>query len=502
MKILSAKQIKALDAFTIESEPITSLDLMERAANQFTNWICNQFPDTQKKIYIFCGMGNNGGDGLAIARLLHQRFYNVVLFVCKFSDIGADDFNGNLKRLPPTSELPYFLIEGDPPFPIIEDGLIIDALFGTGLNRPISEKWTPFISHLNQLTIPIIAVDIPSGVFADHHTASVSIQATYTATFELPKLAFLLPENQKRIGQWEMIPIHLNQQYIEEATTKHYYIDRSLVQSMLKDRNKFDHKGSFGHALIMAGSKGKIGAAILASKACLKMGAGLVTAYLPQCGGDIMQQAIPEVMVKISSDTDYITTHELEIDYKAIGIGPGISNNALTKSALVDLISSTDRPIVLDADALNIMAADRSILKTLPSNSILTPHPGEFKRLFGNYTNDFQRLEAQLEIAQDLKCYLILKGAHTAIATSTGSVYFNSTGNPGMATAGSGDVLTGMITGLLAQGYTSLEASILGVYMHGMAGDFGVAYGQSHESLIASDIIYNIGHVFNELKKS
>lgn len=500
MKILSAEQIKQLDAFTIQQEPIASLDLMERASLQFTNWFCNKFPDTEKKVFIFCGMGNNGGDGLAVARMLHQRFYNVVLFIVKTSKTGSDDFNANLERLPPNSELPYFFTEGESPFPIIENGIIIDAIFGNGLNRPISEKWAPLISHLNNQNIPIVSIDIPSGVFADKETRTISIHANYTLTFELPKLAFLFPQNEQRIGNWEKISIGLNQDFIKNAKTAYHYIDRSLVQPLLKNRNKFDHKGTYGHALMIAGSKGKMGAVTLATRACLKMGAGLVTAYIPQCGYNIMQQSVPEVMAITSADHNYITPLELDTKYNAIGFGPGIDNNNLTKNTLIHLIKTSNAPLVLDADALNILSADRSLLKTLPQNSILTPHPGEFKRLFGAYTNDFQRLLAQKEIAQDLNCYLILKGAHTAIATPTGKVYFNSTGNPGMATAGSGDVLTGMITGLLAQDYSPFEASLLGVFMHGLAGDFGVANGQSQESLIASEIIYNIGNVFNELR--
>ncbi len=500
MKILSAKQIKALDAATINNEPISSLNLMERASHQFVNAFCHHFPDTEKKVFIFCGMGNNGGDGLAVARILHQRFYSVILFVCKFSDSGSDDFNANLKRLPPISELPYFLIEGQPPFPIIENGIIIDALFGTGLNRPISDKWKVLIKHLNQQTIPIVSIDIPSGVFADVTTNQVSIEADHTISFELPKLAFFQPENKNRIGNWELVSINLDRNFIRDATAQHYYVDRKFIKSILKNRNKFDHKGSFGHALIIAGSKGKIGAAVLASKACLKIGAGLVTTYLPKCGYDIIQQAIPEVMALTSSDTHYVTPIEFEQKYNAIGIGPGIANNTTTKKTLIHLIENTNTPLVLDADALNILSQNRSLLKKLAPNSILTPHPGEFERLFGNYKNDFQRLKAQQEIAQDLKCYLILKGAHTAIATPDGTIYFNSTGNPGMATAGSGDVLTGMITGLLAQGYNAFEATILGVYLHGLSGDFALKNGQSHESIIASEIIYNIGLVFNHLR--
>ncbi len=499
MKILSAAQIKALDAFTIENEPITSIDLMERASNQFTNWFCDQFPDTQKKVYIFCGMGNNGGDGLAVARLLHQRFYNVVLFICKFSDKGTDDFITNLSQLPPTSELPYFWIEGQPPFPIIEDGIMVDAMFGIGINRPISEKWSGFFNHLNQQNIPIVSIDIPSGVHPDRTTHSVSIHADYTLSFELPKLAFLLSENEKRIGHWELVTIHLHQHFIEKAATKHHYIDLSFIQSIIKIRNKFDHKGSFGHALMIAGSKGKIGAAVLASKACLKMGAGLVTTYLPPCGYDIIQQSIPEVMALTSEDENHVTPFNLDKKHNAIGIGPGLDNNKLTKSTLINLLKEATVPLVIDADALNIIAEDLGLLKKLPAHSILTPHPGEFKRLFGTYTDDFQRLEAQREIAKDLNCYLILKGAHTSIAAPDGNVYFNSTGNPGMATAGSGDVLTGMITGLIAQGYSSLHASIFGVYMHGFAGDLAIANEQSYESLLASEIIDYIGYSFKEL---
>lgn len=500
MKILTLQQIRALDVYTIANEPIKSIDLMERAANAFVNWFIQQFPDTERTpVNIFCGLGNNGGDGLAIARLLNRKHYQVAVYICVIGHEQSPDFVKNLKRLPSRRGLPTFTItEGTNLDSFEERAIIIDAIFGSGLNRPISGYWEKLIDQLNHLPNRVVAVDIPSGLFAEKHTPSIAIKADYTLSFELAKRAFFFPENHTNIGKIFIQPIGLNQTFIEQAPTNNYLITKSLAKSILKNRQKFDHKGTYGHALLLVGSLGKMGAAVLATKACLRSGVGLVTTHAPKCGYTILQISCPEAMASIDKAADYISKLPNLAAYKAIGIGCGIDQKAATKVALFDLLANSTQRVVLDADALNILATNPNQLANIPPNSILTPHPKEFERLFGKTDNDFARNELQVAKSKELNCILLLKGANTCIATPTGDCYFNTTGNPGMATGGSGDVLTGILTGLLAQGYSSKEATILGVYLHGLAGDVAVkAIGQ--ESMIAGDLIDYLGNAFQQL---
>ncbi len=500
MKILTPAQIRALDAYTIANEPIKSIDLMERAANAFVNWFTQQFPDAGRTpIYIFCGPGNNGGDGLAIARLLNRKFYQVVVYICAIGNQQSADFKKNLKRLPSRRGLPTFtLTEGTRLDSFESQAVIIDAMFGSGLNRPITGYWEKVIDHINQLSNSVVAVDIPSGLFANQHTPSIAIKADYTLSFELAKSAFFFPENHDKVGKTFIQPIGLNQSFIQQTPTTNYVITKPLVQSIVKTRQKFDHKGTYGHALLLVGSLGKMGAAVLATKACLRSGAGLVTTHTPKCGYTILQISCPEAMASIDKAADYISELPEIASYKAIGIGCGIDQKAATKSTLLGLLANSTQPLVVDADALNILAANSTELENIPPNSILTPHPKEFERLFGKTDNDFARNELQLTKAKELNCVILLKGGNTCIATPAGDCYFNTTGNPGMATGGSGDVLTGILTGLLAQGYTAKKATILGAYLHGLAGDLAAkTIGQ--ESMIAGDLIDYIGKAFQQL---
>lgn len=499
MKILNTNQIKKLDQATIQNEAISSLDLMERASLTFVNWFINTFPNTHQVVQIFCGIGNNGGDGLAVARLLSQRAYTIQVFYCKISPNTSQDFEKNLARLPKRQAIEVFEIEEKSDFPALSaDNILIDAIFGSGLNRPVIGYWASLIKYINQTAKTIVAIDIPSGLFADQATTSTHIQAHYTCSFELPKLAFLFPENQHSLGYWTIKPIRLDANFIKKTNSPYYYITPNFIKSILKTRHKFDHKGTYGHALLVAGSYGKVGAAVLAAKACLRTGAGLVSVHSPKCAYQILQISFPEAMVSIDTNESFFSQTPNLKPYKAIGIGCGLGTENISKEALADLIKKTNLALVLDADALNILAQNKELLKQLPKNSILTPHPKEFERLFGKADNDFNRNELQRKKAQELQVYIVLKGANTCIATPEGDCYFNSTGNPGMGTAGTGDVLTGMITSLKAQGYSSLDAAILGVYLHGLAGDLAVLeLGQ--EALLASDVIAHIGRAFRAL---
>ncbi|MEM1121570.1 MAG: NAD(P)H-hydrate dehydratase [Bacteroidota bacterium] len=500
MKILTPQQVKALDQYTIENEPIKSIDLMERASNAFVNWFIQHYSDAERTpIKIFCGLGNNGGDGLAVARLLNRKYFGVEVYICEIGSNRSPDFQKNLKRIPSRRGLPMFTIREGAAFPTFEkNAVIIDAIFGSGLNRPITGFWAKLIAHLNDLPNDKVAIDIPSGLFAEKHTEGVAIHATKTLSFQLPKRAFFFPENQDQVGDCFIQPIGLSPTFIQQATTHNFYITKKVAEYILRKRQKFDHKGTFGHALLMVGSYGKMGAAILATKACLRSGAGLVTVNVPKYGYQIMQMSCPEAMTITDASDEYLTTVPKLTAYKAIGIGCGIDQQSATEQALFTLLKNSEKPLVVDADALNILAKHPDQSAQLPADSILTPHPKEFERLFGTTENDFTRNELQLAQAKKLNCIIILKGANTAIACPDGTCYFNSTGNPGMATGGSGDVLTGILTGLLAQGYTSKQAAILGVYLHGLAGDLA-AKDLGQESMLAGDLVAYLGRAFRGL---
>jgi NAD(P)H-hydrate epimerase len=501
MKILNTHQIRALDEYTIEHEPVASIDLMERASLAFVKWFKTNFPNRKKRIRIFCGPGNNGGDGLAIGRLLSQDHYEVLIYVLEIGTSKSPDFQVNMERVKQSRCCPYEIVEKGQALPEFGEGdILIDAIFGSGLSRPIEGYWADFIQHLNAQPATKVAVDIPSGMFADQPTVGISLQADFTFSFEMPKLGFLFPENADRVGEWSCGSIGLHADFIEKENTLFFYSDQNAVKPLVRVRKKYSHKGSYGHALLVAGSLGKVGAACLAAQAILRSGAGLLTIHAPKCAYQILQTVVPEAMVVLDEEEEVITNVTSDLaKFNSFGIGPGIGSNNLTTNALEDLLDRIDTPIVLDADALNLIAANPSLFNKIPKQSILTPHPKEFERLFGTSKNNFERLDLQREKAKELGIFIILKGAHTAIACPDGSCHFNSTGNPGMATGGSGDVLTGILTGLLASGYQPFAAAIFGVYLHGLAGDLAVK-SIGLEASIAGDIIKYLGKAFLALK--
>ncbi|MCS6823736.1 MAG: NAD(P)H-hydrate dehydratase [Cytophagaceae bacterium] len=498
MKILNSTQIKELDEYTIKHEPVLSIDLMERAASAFTQWFTERFY-RDKKVLVFCGPGDNGGDGLAIARLLLQKMYTVKIYAIKNKDTSAN-FKTNEERLYSLATIKSIHTADDIP-EFAGDEIIIDALFGSGLNKPVEGIFAEVISRINNSGAVVVSVDIPSGLYIDKHNDTPNIvKADYTISFQLPKLAFMFSENAEYVGDWYMLHIGLSREYIMKAETPYYYLDEYFIKGMLKPRAKFAHKGNFGKCLIIAGSYGMLGAAVLTAKACLRTGAGLVKAYVPESGFFVLQNDLPELIVLTDPHPEIITTIPDLNGYTAIGVGPGIGEHEDTVKALDQLLSSYKSPLVLDASALNILATHNHLLDKIPAHSILTPHAGEFERLAGPSENEYARLEKAKSIAARYRIYLVLKGAHTAIVTPEGKAYFNSTGNPGMATAGSGDVLTGIITSLMGQGYTPLESCLIGVFMHGYAGD-SAARKLSQPSMIASDIIEGITVFYKEFKK-
>ncbi len=494
MKIFSVSQIKNWDLFTIEVDSVKSIDIMERAATTCSNWIIKHF---KKNISfkIFCGKGNNGGDGLAIARILSSKKYDVSVFILENKNTGSSDFEINLKRLKKTSVKIYFL-EDEKLFPVLSmDEIIIDAIFGTGLNKRPRGLVSTLINYINGKAKNVISIDISSGLYADKNSVgNAIIKTTYTLTFQNQKLAFLMPENESFVGEVILLNIGLSKEFEKKEKAQFEFIDKNVVENIYVSRNKFSNKGDFGYACLLCGSYGMMGAAVLSARACLRSGVGKLNCYICEAGYNILQTSVPEAMCKVFGDK-FLKEVKGFSDFDIIGIGPGIGKYSSHKKMLQELFSNFKKLLVIDADALNVLSENKSLYKSIPHNSILTPHPKEFERLFGETNSDFDRINLALSKAKELNIFIVLKGHYTFIATPDNRGYFNSTGNAGMATAGAGDVLTGIITGLLAQRYSSLNAAIFGVYIHGLAGDIA-AKNISKEALIADDIVENLGNVF------
>ncbi|MCB0489267.1 MAG: NAD(P)H-hydrate dehydratase [Cyclobacteriaceae bacterium] len=498
LKILNSAQIKEWDAFTIKNEPIASIDLMERACQAFTQWFTEQF-DATKKIGIVCGTGNNGGDGLAIARMLHHLGFSVQVWIAKGAVLESADFKVNKERLIgklKTVELSGTIAGNQ--FGACD--LLIDGVFGSGLSRPVEGFYAQVVKAINDSPATRVCIDIPSGMFADQVTNTSCVKADFTVTFQRPKLGFLLPENADRVGELVVVNIGLSSKFLKEVDCDYYMIDRKSIRKRIKSRTKFQHKGDFGKGLLVAGSYGKVGASVLAGRAAMRSGIGLLTIHVPRKGYEIIQTSVPEAMAQVDNADEFFTGTESVSEFSAIGLGPGLGTEKPTIEGVRELLEKADnKPMVIDADGLNIISANRELLHLIPKGSILTPHPGEFRRLAGDWVNDFEKLEKGKQLAKQIEGVVVLKGAYSAIFNYNGRVYFNPTGNPGMATGGSGDVLTGILTALLAQGYTAFDAAVVGVYIHGAAGDLA-AFEKGLHGLIASDIIDNIPSVFRQFQ--
>ncbi len=496
MKIFSAGQIRQWDAYTIQHEPTASVDLMERAAKACVEWILNNC-NNDNAFKIFCGKGNNGGDGLAIARLLIQNKFPTTVYIVGDTSAGSDDFQTNLNRLQPIAEIQF--LDSVKSFPVLQkNDALIDAIFGTGLNKKPAGIHQKIISYLNNTANQIISIDIPSGLYTDRSSGeNAVIRSRYTLSFQQQKLAFLLAENAPYCGKVVVLDIELSKQYYENEKTEFELTEQNKIESIYIPRKSFANKGNYGYACIIAGSYGMMGAAIMSSKACLRSGVGKLTAYICKQGYSVMQTAVPEAMCKMFGNTFIKDVTNLK-GFNVIGIGPGIGKHPSHKQLLQSVFRDFKNPVVIDADALNMLSNYPAMYRMIPSKSIITPHPKEFERLFGSTENDFDRIHLAMKKSKELNIYIILKGHRTLIATPEGKGFFNSTGNAGMATAGSGDVLTGILTGLLAQQYKPLDACLLGVYIHGLAGDIA-ARKLSMEAMIAGDIINNLGEAFKQI---
>ena len=493
MKLLSPDQLRQWDQYTIKNEPIASIDLMERAAMTCVEWI-NARGFENRSIKIFCGKGNNGGDGLAIARLLIQHGLHPTTYILEFGKTGTDDFQKNLQQLHKLTTDILFLQKKEF-FPVIkENELVIDALFGIGLNRPLDSLSEELVKHINQSKAIIVSIDMPSGMLVEEsckdHTV---ICAAHTLTFQRLKRCFLMAENAGWFGEIIVLDIGLNKIFPETIDTVFEMITQTHVRSLVQPRKPFSHKGTYGHALLLAGNKGKVGAAILAAKACLRSGVGVLTVNVPKAVSSIMYASLPETMVMAREENIPFLNA-----YKSIGIGPGFGVGPSSTKIFSHILTNYSSPLLIDADALTILSAHKDWLVNIPAGSILSPHPKEFDRLFGDCCNDFERADKAITLSKQYPFTIIVKGHYTLVAAD-GKGWYNTTGNAGLAKAGSGDTLSGILTALLAQQYPSLHAAMMGVHLHGLAADLALEK-QTEESLLATDVIEHIGAAFRELR--
>ncbi|MBP5776656.1 MAG: NAD(P)H-hydrate dehydratase [Prevotella sp.] len=501
MKIFTSAQIHELDKYTIEHEPIKSIDLMERAAKALTQAITDIW-STATPIVVFAGPGNNGGDALAVARMLIERNYDVKVWLFNISDHLSEDCATNKQRLADkrSKALVEVTQEFEPP-QLEANMLVIDGLFGSGLNKPLAGGFASLVKYINASPSKVVSIDIPSGLMTEDNTYNVRaniIRADMTLTLQHKKLSFLFAENQTYIGQLRVLDIRLSKEGIEKTDSNYTLLEESDILPRLLKRDPFAHKGKMGNALIIAGSYGMGGASVLATKACLRAGAGKVTVHTPKRNNVIMQISVPEAIIQFDKEETIFSEAVDTEDFNAVGIGPGLGTSEQTGIAIIAQMRRTQCPLVADADAINILANHRAWLQQLPKGIILTPHPKEFDRLEGNCTDSYERLMKARDLAERIQGYVLLKGHNTSLCLPDGHIIFNTTGNAGMATAGSGDVLTGIITGLLARGYKQEDACVVGMYLHGLAGDIA-ARELGEESIIASDLIQYLPNAFKRL---
>lgn len=500
MKILSAKQIKEADKLTLEKQGISSIELMERAATMVFEEIHKRLQGAPIPVKIFCGIGNNGGDGLVVGRQLMKAGYDVTIYVVNYSDQRSRDFLTNYDRIKSFTKNWPILLKSEDDFPEINYGdFVVDAIFGVGLNRPLPNWVAGLVRHINASGAFVLAIDIPSGLMADAGVEDLEsiIRASYTITFQVPKMAFYLPRTAPLVGDLQILDIGLDTDFLKNAPAVAELISRPEARALYTPRHRFTHKGTYGHALIIGGSYGKIGSVCLSATAAMRAGAGLVTVYAPQCGYNIIQISVPEAMVLTDPHVEILTNIEFDLEPDVIGFGIGVGTKEETIEAFEKLLRNYKKPMVIDADGLNILSKKNELLKLVPEGSILTPHPKELERLIGSWKDDFEKLEKARSFSKQYNVIVLIKGTYTIVVTPN-DLFINTTGNPGMATAGSGDVLTGVLTALVGQGYEPLRAAVLGAYLHGKAGDLA-AKSFSYEGIVAGDVAKNTGPAILDL---
>ena len=503
MKIFTSRQIKEWDRYTIEHEPVKSIDLMERAASAVADEIARRW--VPMRVIVFAGPGNNGGDALAVARLLAERSFAVSVYLFNIHNNLSPDCAANKKRLVESVKVEDFVevkVNFDPPV-LDADTLVVDGLFGAGLDKPLAGGFSSLVKYINQSEAPVVSIDLPSGLMPEDNSSNVRaniVRATLTLTFQQLKLSMLFAENQPYLGEVKVLDIRLSKSFAESKDSRFSLVEEGELRSFLRRRWPFAHKGEMGHALLIAGSYGMSGAAILSARACLRSGVGKLSVHTPKANYTVMQMAVPEAVLQMDASELRFTEALDTTAYSAMGVGPGLGTDETTALSLISQLRRANCPVVIDADAINILAAHRAWLQQLPKDCILTPHPKEMERLLGAASHDScELLNRASEMAARLQAYILLKGHYTALCLPSGQVIFNTTGNAGMATAGCGDVLTGVITGLLARGYQHQQACMLGMYLHGLAGDLAVRT-KGMESLVASDIVDSLPAAFRYIE--
>lgn len=500
MKVFSAEQLKQADRRTLEIQGISSDELMERAAGLVFQEIHQRLQGEKTPVKIFCGVGNNGGDGLVIGRLLIEYGYEVTVYIVNYSDNRSQDFLTNYDRIKKVTSAWPVLLNKSSEVPALEPtDLVVDAIFGIGLNRPLVDWVADIVSSINASGSYVLAVDLPSGMYTDGSILEKEavIRANFTLTFQAAKLVFFLPETGPYIGHWKVLDIGLDREFLDQLPVTVNLVGKQEAKSLYRPREKFSHKGTYGHALLIGGSYGKMGSICLTARATLRSGAGMTTVFIPECGYNIVQNQLPEAMVISDVSQKFISDVRFDLEPTVICFGVGAGKREETSLAFEDLLNKVKDPMVIDADGLNLLAEKPELLASVPPGSVLTPHPRELERLTGSWKDDFDKLEKTRALAEQHQVLVVLKGAHTMIITDK-EIFINTTGNPGMATAGSGDVLAGVITGLISQRYSAFEAAVLGVYLHGKAGD--IAAGKlSFQGMIAGDITKHLGAAFLEL---
>ena len=494
MKIFASEIIKEIDKATCQAQGIDSIELMERAASALCCEIVSRFSPS-KRIVVMAGPGNNGGDALAVVRMLFEQGYkNIEVFLFNVMGKLSPDCEEEKLRLTEIEGIDFTEVTRDfkPPH-LSADAIVIDGLFGSGFKGPLMKGFLNLVRYINDSGAYVVAIDIPSGLSGEWNegvSRRDMVRADLTLTFQFPRLSFFFEENQDVIGEWKVIDIDLDDSVMKELPVDFMLVEARNIRPLLKSRKKFSAKRDYGSALFFAGSIGMSGAAVMAARGCLKSGAGLATVHSARISLPIVQTSLPEAMFEPDRNENFITDMSVHHNHQAVAVGPGLGVNDKTIDALEDLLKNYKNPIVLDADALNCMALRPHLLSLLPSGSVITPHAGEFDRLFGECGSNEQRLKKAIDMAKYYNIIIVLKGHYTATVRPTGRVYINSTGNPGMATAGAGDVLTGVITAFIAQGYRPEQAATIAVYVHGLAGD--IACSETGEyGVLASEIADN-----------
>ena len=498
MKIFTSKDISEIDRYTIAHEGVSSWELMERAASSIAKVIMERWLPKQR-IVIFAGPGNNGGDALAVARLIADQGYSSEVFLFNTKSSLSPDCLKNRNMLKDSENVIFTEVKQSFDFPdLSETDVVVDGLFGNGLKERLVGGYVSIIKNINESGAFVISIDIPSGLFGETNYYTILsnvIHANLTLSIQFPRLSFFYKENAQCIGEWRTIDIGLSRTAMHNTPSNYYLIDSVAVKEALKSRPTFGDKNDFGRIYIAAGSLGMVGASVICTKAALRTGVGVVTTHTPSCGYLPMQIAVPEAIVDTDDDNCHITKIEPHPKASAVAIGPGIGTEKETINALGTFLKRAKKPVILDADALNCIAKVSMLISDIPMNSILTPNEAEFDRLFGDSFSEEERVKKAVDVAFKKKIIIILKGHYTKVIRPDGKVYINTSGNSGMATAGSGDALTGIIAALIGQGYSPCAAATIGVHIHGLAGDLAKKR-HSEFGVIASDIVDNIGKAF------